>query len=168
MKGTFSIDVSSLSEVRKRMLSAFSEKQTRKLVEYAPLILKDAYNRRSFSNKTWNLADSYVWVVYYKGEVRGSGYLWNGRTASTDSYLHEYSERVPVNGRRLAEEFISSYVSTFQGGWEMVWAAVAPYARILQKGWESNGRMHQFDVVSSIVDETRKDLGTRIQVSANF
>lgn len=170
MKGTFSIDVSALSEVRQGMLSAFSERHTRKLVEYAPLILKNAYNRRNFSNKTWNLADSYVWAVYYRGEVKGSGYLWNGRAASADSVLHEYSatKRVPVNGRKLAEEFVASYVSTFQGGWEMVWAAVAPYARILQNGWVSGGRKHQFDVVSSIVDETRKDLGARIQIRANF
>ena len=52
-----------------------AEEQTARLLEYAPKMLNLAYSERTFQNDTFNLADSYVWVVYYNGIPQGSGYL---------------------------------------------------------------------------------------------
>lgn len=149
MGGQAKIDVSGLRRVRERMFTAFTDKQTAKLLEYAPLQLANAYNGRGFKNDTWNLADSYVWVVYYKGVVQGSGYLWNNRVAQKDSDFH----KTKVNGRKLAETFISQYNADTINGWEVVWAATAPYSTYLE-----NGTMYgQFNVLSSIYDEVTND-----------
>ena len=61
--------------------------QTNMLLEYAPIQLKKAYQNRTFRNRTYNLADSYIWVVYYKGIVKGSGYLWGGKASKYKFYL---------------------------------------------------------------------------------
>lgn len=71
-------------EIKKQM----AEEQTKRLLEYAPKMLNLAYSERTFKNDTFNLADSYVWVVYYNGVPKGSGYLWNERVASQDANYH--------------------------------------------------------------------------------
>ena len=73
------IDTSKLKQVKQKMFNATASKQTAKLLEYAPLQLANAYNNRTFKNRTANLADSYVWAVYFMGKIQGSGYLWNNR-----------------------------------------------------------------------------------------
>lgn len=131
--------------------------QTNMLLAYAPKELKKAYEGRTFKNDTMNLADSYVWVVYYNGVVKGSGYLWVGRTAQTDSKFHG----TKINGRRLAQEFISRYVPNGTNCWEMVFAATAPYSTYLESG--ANGR--KFYVLTSIFDEINTDFKGKAQLS---
>ena len=80
------------SGLRNRFAKEYKQRaidiQTNMLLDYAPKALKKAYEGRTFKNDTMNLADSYVWVVYYNGIVKGSGYLWAGRSAQTDSNFH--------------------------------------------------------------------------------
>ena len=131
--------------------------QTNMILDYAPKELKKAYEGRTFRNDTMNLADSYVWVVYYNGIVKGSGYLWAGRTAQTDSKFHG----TKINGRRLAQEFINRYVPNGTNCWEMVFAATAPYSTYLESG--ANGR--KFYVLTSIFDEINTDFKGKAQLS---
>ena len=90
------------AEIKTKM----AEEQTARLLEYAPKMLNLAYSERTFQNHTFNLADSYVWVVYYNGIPQGSGYLWNNRIATQDANFHH----TKINGRSLASTFITRYV----------------------------------------------------------
>jgi len=157
MSGLVKIDISGLGNVKKKLFSKIAEEQTARLVEYAPLMLSKAYNQRTFHNDTWNLSDSYVWVVYYKGEIKGSGYLWNSRSATNDVRYHH----TKINGRKLAEEFISTYTPKTFNGWEVVWAATAPYSTYL----ESGVRGKKFKVMSSIYDEIVSDFKNKAKVT---
>ena len=98
------IDTSKLKQTKQKMFDIISSKQTAKLLGYAPLQLANAYNNRSFKNRTANLADSYVWAVYFMGKIQGSGYLWNNREATTESIYHH----TKINRRKLADEFIKN------------------------------------------------------------
>ena len=144
------IDTSKLKQVKQEMFNAIASKQTAKLLEYAPLQLANAYNNRSFKNRTANLADSYVWAVYFMGKIQGSGYLWNNRAATTESIYHH----TKINGRKLADEFIKRYKAENFNGWEIVWAATAPYSVILESG---SNNMNRFFVLSNMYDEIASD-----------
>jgi hypothetical protein len=156
MDGFVKIDIRGLEKVKQRLFSKMADEQTARLLEYAPLMLAKAYNQKTFNNDTWNLADSYVWVVYYHGAVKGSGFLWNSRIASSDVRYHH----TKVNGRKLAESFIATYAPKISKGWEIVWAATAPYSTYL----ESGARGHKFKVMSSIYDEIVSDFKGRAEV----
>ena len=144
------IDTSKLKQTKQKMFDIISSKQTAKLLEYAPLQLANAYNNRSFTNRTANLADSYVWAVYFMGKIQGSGYLWNNREATTESIYHH----TKINGRKLAEEFVKRYKAENFKGWEIVWAATAPYSVILESGSSNRNR---FFVLSNMYDEIASD-----------
>ncbi|MFA6728468.1 MAG: hypothetical protein WCS17_09690 [Prevotella sp.] len=149
------------SGLRNRFAKAYKQKaidvQTNMLLDYAPKELKRAYEGKTFKNDTMNLADSYVWVVYYNGIVKGSGYLWAGRTAGTDSSYHGGK----VNGRELAQTFIDTYTPNGGNGWELVFAATAPYSTYLESG--ANGR--KFFVLTSIFDEINIDFKGKAKLS---
>ena len=144
------------NRLAKELKKAMAEEQTKRLLKYAPKMLNLAYNERTFRNDTFNLADSYVWVVYYNGVPQGSGYLWNGRVATQDANYHH----TKVNGRVLAQTFVTRYVSNTKG-WEVVWAATAPYSTYLESG-TSRGR---FYVITSIYDKIVSDFNDNAKVS---
>lgn len=142
------------SGLRNRFAKAYKQRaidiQTKMLLSYAPQELQRAYENRSFKNRTYNLADSYVWVVYYCGEVQGSGFMWAGSKAQSNSIYEGKS----IDGRQLADDFINSYQSNISSGWELVLAAAAPYAYNLESG---EGRSRRFYVISSVFDEITSD-----------
>ena len=146
--------------LRNRFAKAYKQKaidiQTQMIINYAPQALLKAYQGRTFKNRTMNLADSYVWVVYYKGVPKKSGYLWGVRMAKTDSVFHH----TKVNGRKLAETFINKYVPINSNGWELVFAATAPYSTYLENGTK-RGR---FFVLTSIYDEITADFKGKAKV----
>lgn len=144
------------NRLAKELKKQMAEEQTRRLLEYAPKMLNIAYSERTFKNDTFNLADSYIWVVYYNGVPKGSGYLWNARVASQDANYHH----TDVNGRQLAQTFITRYTPNTQG-WEVVWAATAPYSTYLESG-TSKGR---FYVITSIYDKIVSDFNGNAKVS---
>ena len=121
------------------------EVQTKMLLNYAPQALQEAYDSATFSNRTINLKDSYAWAVYYKGVRKGKGFLSNKEATKTSVFHGE-----KVNGRQLANQFISKYVSNVTNGWELVMVAAAPYSVCL----EGEG----FIVLSAAFDSVNKAL----------
>mgnify|MGYP003423085585 CR=1 FL=1 len=121
------------------------ELQTKMLKDYAPIALQDAYNNRDFRNDTYNLKDSYAWVVYYNGVRKGKGFLGN-KEADGFSNFHGQA----INGRQLANDFISKYISIVDNGWELMMVAAAPYSVAL----EGEG----FMVLSAAFDSVNRDL----------
>lgn len=146
--------------VRKEIFNQLADVQTERLCEYAPKMLERAYKQRDFSNDTYNLADSYVWAVYYKGKLADSGYLWQGATASVPAKYHGQD----VEGRKLANEFVDGYTPQTDVGWDMVIAATTPYAPILEKGNTGNPA-RKFMVISSVYDDIVEDFGNSAKIT---
>ena len=76
--------------------------------------------------------------------------------ATQDANYHH----TKVNGRVLAQAFVTRYVSNTKG-WEVVWAATAPYSTYLESG-TSRGR---FYVITSIYDKIVSDFNGNAKVS---
>lgn len=142
-----------LDEIRKKLFSQLAEEQTHRLIEYAPRLLKKAYSESLFTNQTYNLADSYVWAVYYNGVLKDSGYMYAAEVASEPSFYHGDE----VHGRALAASFVNKYVPQTYMGWDLVLAAAAPYAYNLEK-WH-------FYVLSSIYDEIVSDFAGKAKIN---
>lgn len=128
------------------------ELQTKMLLDYAPRKLKEAYEGRTFQNRTFNLADSYVWVVYYNGVIEGSGFLWNGSVAQGKSKFHGQE----IDGREMARLFTEQYSPRATSGWELVFAATAPYSSYLEG--------EEFYVISEIFDSVTIDFRGKARV----
>ena len=111
---------------KKRLLDI---EQTRRLANYAAKeIIKMGDNIAM--EDTGNLLDSLCWGLWFKGRLVHSGYYRNPAEAFESSYIHAISPMPPkelVNGRYLAQLFLSEYQPKQKNGWEVVWAATAPY-----------------------------------------
>lgn len=70
------VDLSGLKRVRQELFDRLAGEQTQRLIAYAPELLKKAYSESGFTDQTYNLADSYIWAVFYQGNLQGSGYLY--------------------------------------------------------------------------------------------
>jgi hypothetical protein len=147
------VSFAGLADAKKRLFAKLAEEQTHRLIEYAPLLLKKAYKQSLFTNRTYNLADSYVWAVYYNGVLKDSGYLYVSKVAEEPSFYHGDE----VNGRAMAEAFVNSYTPQTYMGWDLVLAATTPYAKWLEK-WN-------FYVLSSIYDEIVEDFGGKAKIT---
>lgn len=146
--------------VRREIFDRMAELQTERLCEYAPEMLEKAYKKRDFLNDTYNLADSYVWAVYYKGKLKDSGFLWDTPEATKPAKYHGQD----VEGRQLADEFVSGYTPQTLSGWDMVLAANTPYAPILEKGNTGNPA-RKFMVISAVYDDIVEDFGTSAKIT---
>lgn len=142
-----------------RLMKNVEGEQTRRLIEYAKEEIVRLVESRAFDNRTANLQDSYVWAVYYDGKKRGHGFYGN-KTAGSKSVLHEYSPSISedVNGRELARKFVGTYKPEEMNGWEIVFAAVAPYGAYLEGGFKLHGKRYQFNVMSQRYDAIRRTL----------
>ena len=67
--------------------------------------------------------------------------------------------------RALASNFVSSRASSYSNGWEVVWAAIAPYSYNLETG---ESRPRRFYVVSSIFDEVNSDFKGKGNITINL
>jgi len=145
--------------LKTRLYNNVANEQTRRLVAYAQDEIIRLVESHAFYNRTMNLQDSYVWVVYYKGKKAGSGFYGN-KSASGKSVLHEYTPAisVDVDGRALARKFVSTYTPEETSGWEIVFAAVAPYGAYLEGGFLFKGKRYQFDVMSQRYDAITRTL----------
>lgn len=140
--------------LEKRMMKRLVKIQTERFVNYAKEEIVRLATSHSFDNRTFNLQDSYVWCVYYNGKRVPNGFGYYGsKLARKPSFLHEYSpkKRIEVNGRELARTFAQSYQPSTQDGWEIVFAACAPYGAYLELG-------RKFLVMSQRYDHIRKVL----------
>ena len=143
----------------KKMFDNLSAKQTQRLINYAESEITRLVETHAFTNQTMNLQDSYVWIVYYNGKKAKHGYYSN-KMAKSKSVLHEFSPSisVDVDGRALARKFAQTYTPDVTRGWEIVFAACAPYGAYLEGGFMLNGKKYQFDVLSQRYDEIKKVL----------
>ena len=141
--------------------------QTQKLVEYAEKESFEMvkYVAGMYHDDTFNLQDSLVWCVYYNGQQQASGFPVPA-LANKTGYLHAWSKSMkePVNGRELAQVFASSYKPSTTKGWEVVWAAAAPYAGYGESGFTLHGRVIHFKVISQRYDAIRQALGSKCKV----
>lgn len=171
-------------QLKKELLMYSVEKQTENLIDYAEHEIRrvgdlmSSYNGANHMDRTGNLLNSLCWGVSYDGVLKASGFYrepvinarvdkWGqkrgkGMGGSTESYLHEYfdpADQELVNGRQLAEEFLKSY-SGKSKKWTVFFAVLAPYWGYWEGGFrhiKTNRRM-QFQVMSHIFDEVRRDL----------
>lgn len=149
---------------RKRVWSKLIIEQTKRLERYAAQELNQMATSHTFQNKTYNLQDSYVWGVFWEGNLRSYGFYGGGR-ANDVSYLHEWSRMpIPVNGRQEAETFITSYRPSSNNGWEVVWAAAAPYSVYLDEMSTHQSRTNRFMVISQRYDHIKQVFGNKGRV----
>lgn len=131
--------------------------QTARLIEYAKKEIVAMANTHRFTNRTYNLEDSFVWSVYYNGKSKGNGY-YGAKQATTNAVFHGKK----INGRKLANEFARGY-KPIDKGWEIVWAATTPYAPILETGVGERARI--FEVISQRYDHIRAALAPHCHVT---
>ena len=143
-----------------------AEEQTNRLIAYAQRELDEIVLSREFDDRTRNLADSYIWCVYFQGKRKGFG-TYGSKQAREQSLLHEYSPEmsVPVNGRKLALEFARVYKPAETQGWEIVFAACAPYGAYLEAGFTFHGKRYQFDVMAQRYDIIKQTLSPLCKVT---
>lgn len=126
------------------------------LEEYANEELAQMIATKEFTNRTHNLADSYVWAVYHNGNVHGSGIAV--QQADKDAWYHGRR----VSGRAEAEDFLSSYKPK-EDGIVVVWAACAPYGKYLDPKIGSSPT-NRFYVITQEYDEVKQTLGNKFEV----
>ena len=149
-----------------RLYKRIADEQTERLKAYAASEIVNIVLSKAFDDRTKNLADSYVWCVYFQGKRKGSG-TYGKKGATKTSLLHEFSPEmsVPVDGRKAANEFVKAYKPTETSGWEIVFAACAPYGAYLEGGFTLHGKRYQFDVMSQRYDQIKNDLSPLCKVT---
>ena len=149
-----------------RLYKVVAKEQTERLIAYAKEEIVRIVESKGFDNRTANLSDSYVWCVYFDGKCKGHGFYGRKR-AKEKSLLHEYSPdiSVKVDGRKLANDFILSYEPSDSNGWEIVFAACAPYGAYLEEGFTFHGRFYQFNVMSQRYDHIKNALSPLCKVT---
>ena len=143
----------------KRLFNRIAEEQTKRLIEFAETEIVNIVEKKSFDNETFNLSDSYVWCVFYNGKRKGFG-TYGRKQARKSSLLHEYSPSisVPVKGRKLANDFARAYKPEQDKGWEIVFAATAPYGAYMEEGYTFRGKFYKFQVLSQRYDHIKNVL----------
>lgn len=140
---------------RKRVWEKFLKEQTIRLERYAQEELSTMARTHTFLNQTYNLQDSLVWGVFFEGNLRSYGFYGGGR-AEEPSYLHAWGRNPqPVYGRAEAEGFILTYRAENTHGWEVVWAATAPYGKYLDPK-AGTTRTNRFYVISQEYDAIKQ------------
>lgn len=150
----------------KRIYNQVAKEQTERLIEYAKDEIIRIVATREFDDRTHNLADSYLWCVFFNGNRKGFG-VYGRKQARKKSLLHEYSPdmSVPVDGRKIANDFGRTYTPTVKKGWEIVFAAVAPYGAYLEEGFTFKGHYYHFNVLSQRYDHIKKVLSPLCEVT---
>lgn len=127
-----------------QLFERVAKEQTKRLVAYAEQELVNMITTHEFDNQTMNLEDSYVFGVFYKGHCVKYGF-YGAKKAQRPSRMRGEE----IKGRSLASQFIKSY-SPSGSGWEVVWAAMAPYSASLERG--DSPRKNTFYVISQRYD----------------
>lgn len=160
----------SKSEFRKELMARKSEidkLQTAKLIAYAESEMPQMA-ALMLTDTTGNLLDSLCWGVWYNGKLAKLGYYREQQEAELDSYLHELSaNRVPINGRFLAQQFLAQYKPTIKQGWEVVWGVLAPYWAYWEQGHYNRllGDVVQFKAMSQRYDHIKQELEPMCKVT---
>lgn len=165
----------SKSEFRKELMKRkklYEDEQTARLIAYAQeqiqLIGSEIAPYFGMSERnTGNLLDSLCWGVWFNGNNRPKAFgYYREPQAEFESYLHELSplNRVPVNGRLLAQQFLADFQPKIKDGWEVAWGVLAPYYAYWETGHENillGGYVAPFYVMTQRYDHIQNQLGTR-------
>jgi hypothetical protein len=72
------VDEKALAKAKKAILEKLNLVTLRELETYAKQMLRKAYLESEYShNETQNLRDSYIWAIYYKGQLKKHGFVDN-------------------------------------------------------------------------------------------
>lgn len=184
-----------MNQVRKELMNVCVDNITNYLIDYAQQTIQNIGNKiGSFSSRhnmddTGNLLDSLCWGVYYKGDVKQTGF-YRDQVATQNSSMHAWSKAhfkekfgtfkgqwagggldkgidasEDVYGHRFAEEFLNSYKSKYTKGWQVFFAILAPYWGYWESGftakfWHGN-RYYKFAVMTELYDQIKQDLGVQ-------
>lgn len=152
-------------QIEKDLMKLCVDNITEYLIGYATDTIRKlgerigSYNSRNNMDDTGNLLDSLCWGVYYKGEVKQTGF-YRPQKATEKSYMHAWSRAhfkekygllkgqwagggldkgidasEDVYGHRFAEEFLNSYKSKYTKGWQVFFAILAPYWGYWESGF---------------------------------
>lgn len=113
------------------------------MCEYGDELMRKAYEERSWENRTFNLKDSFGWVVYNNGSEYRHGYI--GSEQATKSKVIYGDE---MKGRSVLDDFIKTYAPIVSGV-ELVIVAAMPYGLWLET-------RYNYVVLSSIKDELER------------
>lgn len=168
-----------------------TQKIVKNLTEEGERIIKAAYNRKNWKNRTYNLHDSYGSAVYVNGNLqRGSiRYVgnpkanpdkndkelgdWSGertRTQKGSSHAqfgktgdsrYQKGDTILAYGRDEINKFFNNYKPINKNGIELVVAVVMFYAKILESG--------KYQVISSAVTDLSRianQIGKDVEIYA--
>ena len=111
----------------------------------------EAYEGREFTNRTYNLHDSYGSAVYYNGTLVKSSIRYVG------AEMAEEDERY---GRKEVNDFFSNYRPKNRKGIDLVIVAAMFYADILEEG---KGRLKRKYKVIAEGEDYMKNLATHFR-----
>jgi hypothetical protein len=155
-----------------------------KIIEIGDKI--QTYHSKNHMDRTGNLLNSLCWCVTYgtgedekySGFYRQETLHGGGIDKTSESWLHEFfsNDREEVKGHQLAQSFIDSYKGK-DGKWTVTFAILAPYWGYWEGGFKMKmggstvykgepqqrnipltTRFMQFQVMSHVYDEVRRDL----------
>lgn len=138
-----------------------SNKLLDSLIEEGKYIMKQAYELRTWNNKTYNLHDSYVAVVFMNGKAVRSAHF-TPKSKTPRNYGEDKDGGFAVTGADEIRNFIKSYNASHSNekGVKLVVAATMFYSGILEaKGYQ---------VISSVSSEfdRLKSQGVRIKMKS--
>lgn len=131
----------------KQLTEQATDKTTADLAIIGAELLPKAFDQSTYTNRTYNLSDSYGWGVYYNGKLERKGYL----LSAVASEPHASGK----DGRTEVENFLSSYKARDKGH-ELIFVAAMFYAGILESGV---GLSTKYVVISSIKDDLEAIFG---------
>ena len=113
--------------------------------------IREAYEGREFTNRTYNLHDSYGSAVYYNGTLVKSSIRYVGA---------EMAEEDDRCGRNEVNDFFSNYRPKNRKGIDLVIVAAMFYADILEEG---KGRLKRKYKVIAEGEDYMKNLATHFR-----
>ena len=117
-------------------------------------LMNKAYNERQWQNRTFNLKDSFGWVVYSNGSEYKRGYIGDAQATSSKKIYGE-----EMKGRETLDEFVKTY-SPIPVGAELVIVAAMPYGLWLET-------KYQYIVLSSIKDDLEEHFNKPVKQITN-
>lgn len=156
---------------QKSLKDLYVERLIRQLTIEGEQAILEAYNKRTFTNRKYNLHDSYASAVYAHGRLIKSsvryvgqemsksglpmGWVWNKARSMPDfrGDRRYPGDEVQMNGREEAMDFLSQYTPR-KGGVTLIIIAAMFYASILESG--GGNLKHKYRVISDGNDIMRR------------
>lgn len=140
-----------LNQYRKRLISpkAAKEEIAKYLLREGGFIITAAYHTRGFNNRTWNLHDSYVAVVFVDGEIYDKPRFVGDAESDTPD------PKTLTTGREEAEEFVELMKDEVPSeGVQLIIGAAMYYSGIV----ESRGYQVLAQIETELADILRRGM----------